>query len=93
MTRVESLIEQLYRDRYIGFRDALTPIVGSRDAARDVVQEAFARALRDAPKLRREESVAAWVWRIALRIALSERRGTTSSQSTFQYWTNHVTRR
>ena len=78
MTRAESVIEQLYRDRYIGFRNALAPIVGSNDAARDVVQEAFARALRDAEKLRREESAAAWVWRIAFRIAVTERgRGTT----------------
>lgn len=73
MTRAESVIEQLYRDRYVGFRNALAPIVGSRDAARDVVQEAFARALRDAGKLKREESAAAWVWRIALRIAVTER--------------------
>lgn len=73
MTRAESLIEELYRARYVGFRNALAPIVGSRDAARDVVQEAFARALRDEAKLRREESVAAWVWRIAVRIALTER--------------------
>ncbi len=47
MSRVERLIEQLYRERYGGFRDALTPVVGSRDLARDVVQEAFARALRE----------------------------------------------
>src|SRR3954453_18844034 len=73
MARAESLIEQLYRDRYVGFRNALAPVVGSADEARDVVQEAFARALRDGSKLRREESAAAWVWRIALRIALSER--------------------
>jgi RNA polymerase sigma-70 factor (ECF subfamily) len=75
MTRVEGLIEQLYRERYVGFRNALAPVVGSRDAARDVVQEAFARALSDSRKLRREESLAAWVWRIALRIALRERGG------------------
>jgi RNA polymerase sigma-70 factor (ECF subfamily) len=73
MARAESLIEQLYRDRYVGFRNALAPVMGNADEARDVVQEAFARALRDASKLRREESVAAWVWRIALRIALRER--------------------
>jgi RNA polymerase sigma factor (sigma-70 family) len=75
VTRVDGLIEQLYRERYVGFRNALAPVVGSRDAARDVVQEAFARALRDSRKLRREESLAAWVWRIALRIALRERSG------------------
>ena len=74
MARSESLIEQLYRERYVGFRNALAPVVGSRDAAHDVVQEAFASALRDVKKLRREESLAPWVWRIALRIALRERR-------------------
>ena len=72
MERVERLIEQLYRERYAGFRDALTPVVGSTDVARDVVQEAFARALRDSKSLRREESLAAWVWQIAFRIAVRE---------------------
>src|SRR5437660_10586040 len=72
MAYIERL-ERLYRERYVGFRNALAPVVGSREAARDVVQEAFARALRDSRKLRREESLAAWVWRIALRIALRER--------------------
>jgi RNA polymerase sigma-70 factor (ECF subfamily) len=66
-------LEQLYRDRYVGFRNALAPVVGSQDAARDVVQEAFAVALRERRKLRRRESLAAWVWRIALRLALRER--------------------
>ena len=66
-------LEQLYRDRYIGFRNALAPIVGSREAAHDVVQEAFAIALRDRRKLRRETSLAPWVWRIAYRLALRSR--------------------
>jgi RNA polymerase sigma-70 factor (ECF subfamily) len=73
MARVEGLIEQVYRERYTGFRNALAPIVGSRDAAHDVVQEAFARALRDSRKLRRKESVLPWVWQIAFRIALTAR--------------------
>jgi RNA polymerase sigma factor (sigma-70 family) len=67
------LIEQLYRDRYIGFRNALAPLVGSREAAHDVVQEAFARALKEAHRLKREESLAAWVWQIAMNLALRER--------------------
>src|SRR5581483_1976891 len=66
-------LEQLYRDRYVGFRNALAPIVGGADAARDVVQEAFAVALRERRKLRRDESLAPWVWRIAFRLALRER--------------------
>ena len=66
-------IEQLYRDRFEGFQNALAPIVGSAETARDVVQEAFAVALREQRKLRREESLAPWVWQIAYRLALHER--------------------
>jgi RNA polymerase sigma-70 factor (ECF subfamily) len=66
-------LEELYRDRYLGFRNALAPIAGSQEAAHDVVQEAFAVALREQRKLRRAESLAPWVWRIAYRLALRER--------------------
>jgi RNA polymerase sigma-70 factor (ECF subfamily) len=69
-----SPLEQLYRDRYVGFRNALAPYVGSREAAHDVVQEAFAIALRNRRRLRRAESLAPWVWRIAYRLALRSRR-------------------
>jgi RNA polymerase sigma-70 factor, ECF subfamily len=69
----QGLIEQLYRDRYVGFRNALAPVVGSREQAHDIVQEAFARALRDVRKLRRPESLAPWVWQIAMNLALRER--------------------
>ena len=63
-------LEQLYRDRYVGFRNALAPVAGSADAARDAVQEAFAVALRERAALHRRESLAPWVWRIAYRLAL-----------------------
>ena len=66
-------LEQLYRDRYVGFRNALAPIAGSREAARDAVQEAFAVAWRERRRLRRRESLAPWVWQIAYRLALRER--------------------
>ena len=66
-------LEELYRDRYVGFRNALAPITGSRESAHDAVQEAFAIALRERRKLRRAESLAPWVWRIAYRLALRER--------------------
>lgn len=66
-------VERLYRDRYVGFRNALAPIMGSAELAGDVVQEAFATALRTRKQLRREESLAAWVWQIAYRLALRER--------------------
>jgi RNA polymerase sigma factor (sigma-70 family) len=80
MVRADAQIEQLYRERYVGFRNALTPIVGGREAARDVVQEAFAQALRDAKKLRRRDSLAPWVWKIAWRIALRELPGTSEAE-------------
>ncbi len=66
-------VERLYRDRYVGFRNALAPVVGSAELAGDVVQEAFAIALQARRQLRREESLAAWVWQIAYRLALRER--------------------
>jgi RNA polymerase sigma-70 factor (ECF subfamily) len=69
-----SPLEQLYRDRYTGFRNALAPVAGSREAAHDAVQEAFAIALRKRRELRRRESLAPWVWQIAFRLALRERR-------------------
>jgi RNA polymerase sigma factor (sigma-70 family) len=73
-------LEQLYRDRYIGFRNALAPIAGSREAARDAVQEAFAVALRERRTLRRRESLAPWVWQIAYRLALRERTRTQADE-------------
>jgi RNA polymerase sigma-70 factor, ECF subfamily len=66
-------IETLYRTRYVGFRNALAAITGSREGARDAVQEAFARALNARRQYRGEAPLAAWVWRIAFRIALGLR--------------------
>jgi RNA polymerase sigma-70 factor (ECF subfamily) len=65
-------LERLYRDTWVGFRNALTPIVGSTALAGEIVQEAFATALRARGQLRREESLPAWVWQIAYRAALRE---------------------
>jgi RNA polymerase sigma-70 factor (ECF subfamily) len=66
-------IESVYRRRFIPFRNALTTVTGDRDAARDAVQEAFARALTERRRLRNEDSLEAWVWKIALRLALRTR--------------------
>lgn len=62
-------IEELYRQRYGRFRDGVATVTGDRESARDVVQEAFARALRKRRSFRGEGSLEAWVWRIALRTA------------------------
>lgn len=67
-------IEDLYRERYLGFRRALATITGSYETAHDVVQEAFARALAQSRTYRGEAPLGAWVWGIALRVARDERR-------------------
>lgn len=66
-------IEELYRSRYGSFRDGVAAVLGSYEAARDVVQDAFAQALHDREQYRGEGSLAAWVWRIALRMAIRSR--------------------
>lgn len=66
-------IERLYRERYTAFRNGLATITGSYDSARDAVQEAFARALKQRGSLREDASLEAWVWRIAIRTALEQR--------------------
>jgi RNA polymerase sigma-70 factor (ECF subfamily) len=67
-------IELLYQRRYGAFRNGLAPVTGSYERAHDVVQEAFARALQERTRFRGEGSLESWVWRIAFRVALDERR-------------------
>ena len=69
----ERALEQLYRERYVGYRNALATITGSSDSARDAVNEGFARALRSRSEFR-GGSLAAWVWRITLNAAHDQRR-------------------
>ena len=75
MTASAESIEALYRSRYASFRGGMAAITGNYETARDVVQEAFAQALRDREQYRGEGSLAAWIWRIALRVALRNRSG------------------
>ena len=66
-------IAELYERRYVGFRSALAAITGSQESATDVVQEAFAEALRHRRSFRGDGSPEAWIWKIATRIAFRER--------------------
>ncbi len=70
----EEALERLYRERYTRFRDGLATVTGSYDTAHDVVQDAFAQALVKRGGFREEGSLEGWVWRIAFRLALKERR-------------------
>ena len=67
-------LELLYRNRFAAFRNGLAPLCGGFERAHDVVQEAFARALRERDRFRGEGSLEGWVWRIAFRVALDEHR-------------------
>jgi RNA polymerase sigma-70 factor (ECF subfamily) len=68
---VETL-EQLYRSSYPRFLRLALAIVGSREAAADVVQEAFARALRHRDEFRGDGSLESWVWRTVINTALTQ---------------------
>jgi RNA polymerase sigma-70 factor, ECF subfamily len=65
-------IEELYRQRYTRFRNGVAPVAGSYEAARDAVQEGFARALRSSAQYAERGSLEGWVWRIVLRTALEQ---------------------
>ena len=77
----ERAIESLYRERYLRFRNTLATITGSYDSARDVVQEAFLRALKQRRSLRDDQALEMWVWRIALRAAYESRRKVSAPET------------
>jgi RNA polymerase sigma-70 factor, ECF subfamily len=73
MGPLESELEALYRRRHGAFQVMLASVTGSVESARDVVQEAFAQALRDQRAFRGDGSLEAWVWRIAFRVAVKSK--------------------
>jgi RNA polymerase sigma factor (sigma-70 family) len=63
-------LEVLYRRAYGRFLRVATAIVGDVDAARDVVQDAFASAIRQRHEYRGAGPLDAWVWRMVTRSAI-----------------------
>ena len=74
---VRALVDN--HQRFLAF---LTRRVGSRDAAEDILQDGFVRALERADTLREEQSAVAWFYRL-LRNALVDhyRRGATEARA------------
>lgn len=59
----------LYERRLCEFRRVAAAIVGGREAAEDVVQEAFVRAVRARDSFAGDGPLDAWVWRIVVNAA------------------------
>jgi RNA polymerase sigma-70 factor (ECF subfamily) len=70
---LSSEIERVYAVRYQAFCRMALMVTGSTEAARDAVQEGFAKALARSEAYRGEGSLEAWLWRIVLRVALDSR--------------------
>lgn len=62
-------IALLYERRFHAFVGGAYAVVGEPEAARDAVQEAFARALRDRRRFRGQGTLEAWLWRIVVNVA------------------------
>ncbi|HEV8463296.1 MAG TPA: sigma-70 family RNA polymerase sigma factor [Gaiellaceae bacterium] len=62
-------IALLYERKFRAFVGGAYAVVGEPEAARDVVQEAFARALRDRGRFRGDGTLEAWLWRIVVNAA------------------------
>ena len=62
-------IASLYERQFRSFLAGAYAVVGDVEEARDVVQEAFARALRQRRQYRGRGTLEAWVWRIVLNAA------------------------
>src|SRR5262249_26010258 len=70
----EADFERLYRNTYRRILGTLITIVRDRAVAEDCAQETYERAFRNWKRWRPEASVEAWLHRIAINVAISDRR-------------------
>jgi RNA polymerase sigma-70 factor, ECF subfamily len=69
-----SEVEQIYRARLPELCRVAAAISGSRQAAPDLVQEAFVRAVRRIDSFRSDGPLEGWLWRIVVNVASNGRR-------------------
>src|SRR5438094_340824 len=67
-------VERIYRSRLPELLRVAAAISGSREAAPDLVQEAFVRAVRRAESFRGEAPIEGWLWRIVVNVSLNHGR-------------------
>lgn len=70
----EADFERLYRNTYRRILGTLITLVRDRATAEDCAQETYERAFRNWKNWRPEASVEAWLHRIAINVAISDRR-------------------
>lgn len=69
-----SEIESLYREHYRDFLRLAAAISGDEATGHDAVQEAFSQVLKQRSSFRGEGPLKAWVWRVVVNAARSQRR-------------------
>jgi RNA polymerase sigma-70 factor, ECF subfamily len=67
-------VEAVYRSRLAALCRVAAAVSGDRQAAPDIVQEAFARAVRELAGFRGDSALEAWLWRIVVNTARNHRR-------------------
>ena len=70
----EADFERLYRNTYRRILGTLITVLGDRAAAEDCAQDTFERAYRSWASWRPDAPVEAWLHRIAINVAISDRR-------------------
>jgi RNA polymerase sigma-70 factor (ECF subfamily) len=70
----EADFERLYRNTYHRILGTLIALLRERDTAEDCAQETFERAYRNWRTWRPDAPVEAWLHRIAINVAISDRR-------------------
>jgi len=86
MTGGEQGFERFYRASYQPLVRVLIPVVLDVHAAEEVAQEAFLRAYKDWPKVSGYEDPRGWLYRVAMRLAISRwRRLRTASAALTRY--------
>ena len=70
MTDLDTDFEALYRAEVHGLTRVGTALTGSPETAAELVHEAFVRALRNWPKVRRLDRPGAWVRRVLINLAI-----------------------
>ncbi len=68
-------LEALYRREFSRFVRVASALCGDAQSAVDVVQDAFAHALRSAEEYTEQGSFESWVWAIVVNVARNHRRG------------------